>query len=138
MVAASGLDAEVALGSEVAAGSEVAGAAAAGSSCSVTTDTMTTDTMTTGTVVAAAYPGEHAARAKSHSYGTSLAAVLPYTETAPLTDAVPSAHYAWIDPLRLALAGATRSGAAGGNGLLAGNAGSRSVDQGHTVAAEDP
>ena len=140
VAAASGssLDAEVAARSEVAAGSEVAGAAAAGSSCSVTTDTMTTDTMTTGTVVAAAYPGEHAARAKSHSYGTSLAAVLPYTETAPLTDAVPSAHHAWIEPLRLALAGATRSGTAGGDCLLAVNAGSRSVDQGHVVAAEEP
>ena len=73
VVATSGLDAEVALGSEVAVGSEVAGAAAAGSSCSVTTDTMTTDTMTTGTVEAATYPGEHAARAKSHDLGWHVA-----------------------------------------------------------------
>ena len=141
VAAASGssLDAEVAARSEVAAGSEVAGAAAA-DSCSVTTGTMTTGTMTTGTVEPAADPGEHAACAKSHDlgYGTSPTAIPPDTETAPLTDAVPSAHHAWIGPLRLALTGATRSGTAGGDCLLAGNAGSRSTDQGHVVAAEEP
>ena len=66
------LDAEVAAGSEVATGSEVAGAAAAGSlaSGSVAAGSVTTGTvMTSGSVTSrppAANPGEGAACAKSH------------------------------------------------------------------------
>ena len=73
VAAASGssVDAEVAARSEGAAGSEVAGAAAAGS---LAFGPMTTGTMTTGSVVRgpAAYPGERAARAKSHDLTAGL------------------------------------------------------------------
>jgi len=135
--AGSSLDAEVALGSEVAVGSEVAGAAAAGS-CSVTTGTMTTDTMTTGTVEAAAYPGEHAARAKSHDLGWHVARSHPArhrngavnrrrSQCALRVDRPPSTGTGGSDPLWHCWRGC----------LLAWNAGSRSVEQGHVVAVEE-
>ena len=71
VAAASGssLDAEVAARSEVAAGSEVVGAAAAGSLGSGS-GSMTTGSMTTGSIVGgpAAAPGERAACAKGRCY----------------------------------------------------------------------